>query len=103
MKTPHRLTLLIGSDIHGKYNPVTDSYEQGNIKKIVLPCLVNVISNSKQLKDYGSQTEKVISCRFMQEIKQPFSRAIFDGEIFERMDSIDAPIKGAVKLKRVVE
>lgn len=103
MKTPHRLTLLIGSDIHGKYNPVTDSYEQGNIKKIVLPCLVNVISNSKQLKDYGSQTEKVISCRFMQEIKQSFTRAIFNNEIYERMDSIDAPIKGAVKLKRVVE
>lgn len=103
MKTPHRLTLLIGSNIHGKYNPVTDSYEQGSIKKIVLPCLVNVISNSKQLKDYGSQTEKVISCRFMQEVKQPFSRAIFDNEIYERMDSIDAPIKGAVKLKRVVE
>ena len=98
MKTPHRLTLLIGSNVHGKYNPVTDSYEQ-----VVLPCLVNVISDSKQLKDYGSKTDKVISCRFMQEIKQPFSRAIFNGEIFERMDSIDAPIKGAVKLKKVVE
>lgn len=103
MKTPHRITLLLGTGIHIKYNPITDNYEQGNAKKMVLPCFVNVISNSKQLKDYGSQTDKVISCRFMQEIKQPFSRAIFNNEIYERMDSIDAPIKGAVKLKRVVE
>ena len=39
-------------------------------------------------------------CRFQQE-QEPFQYAIYDGGRYELLDAIDAPIKGAVRLKKV--
>ena len=38
-------------------------------------------------------------CRF-QQAQKPFATAIYDGSKYVPMDQIDAPIKGAVRLKK---
>lgn len=98
MKTPHRITLIHGG--RKKYNPETDSYEMEAIKTIIVPCLVNKVSQSKVFENYGNRTDTVISCRFQKE-QAPFSQAIFNGDTYEPIEAIDAPIKGAVRLKKV--
>lgn len=99
MKTPHRITLIrVGNQ--PKYNPATDSYEEVAGQETVVPCLVNFVSQAKVFAEYGNHQEKVMICRF-QQAQEPFSVAIFDGSRYEPLDQIDAPIKGAVRLKKV--
>lgn len=106
MKTPHRIALFRGGSVP-KYNPATDSYDETPGTKTLVPCLVNFISQAKVFQEYGNRTDKVMICRFMQEQK-PFSKAYFvdhrnqaNTGYYEPLDAIDAPIKGAVRLKEV--
>ena len=61
---------------------------------------MNFISQAKVFELYGSHNEKIMICRFQQE-QEPFQHAIYDGSRYEPLDAIDAPIKGAVRLKKV--
>lgn len=99
MKTPHRITLVRGGTVP-KYNPETDSYDEIQGAETIVPCFVNFISQSKVFEEYGSRSEKVMICRFQQE-QEPFKYAIYDSIRYEPLDAIDAPIKGAVRLKKV--
>lgn len=99
MKTPHRITLVRGGTVP-KYNPETDSYDEIQGVETTVPCLVNFISQAKVFEEYGSRSENVMICRFQQE-QEPFQSAIYDGFRYEPLDAIDAPIKGAVRLKKV--
>lgn len=99
MKTPHRITLIRGTGAP-KYNPETDEYENQEERSETVPCLVNFIRQARVFKDYGNQTDTVMICRFQQEQK-PFATAIYDGSKYIPMDQINAPIKGAVRLKKV--
>ena len=99
MKTPHRITLIRGGSTP-KYNPETDEYENQEGQSETVPCLVNFVRQARVFKDYGIQTDTVMICRFQQEQK-PFATAIYDGSEYVPMDRIDAPIKGAVRLKNV--
>lgn len=98
MKTPHRITLICGG--RKKYNPETDSYEMQARKTVTVPCLVNKVSQSKVFENYGNRIDTVIICRFQKE-QAPFTQAVFDGNTYEPIEAIDAPIKGAVRLKKV--
>ena len=98
MKTPHRITLICGG--RKKYNPESDSYEMEARKTITVPCLVNKVTQLKVFENYGNRTDTVISCRFQKE-QAPFSQAVFNGDTYEPIEAIDAPIKGAVRLKKV--
>lgn len=98
MKTPHRITLICGG--RKKYNPETDEYETQARKAVTVPCLVNKISQSKVFENYGNRTDTVIICRFLKE-QAPFTQAIFERDTYEPIEAIDAPIKGAVRLKKV--
>ena len=62
--------------------------------------MVNFISQAKVFEAYGSKNEKVMICRFQQE-QEPFQSATYEGNKYEPLDQIDAPIKGAVRLKKV--
>ena len=99
MKTPHRI-ILVRADSVPKYNPETDRYSEEIEEKELVPCLVNFISQAKVFELYGSRSEKIMICRFQQE-QEPFQSAIYDGIKYEPLDTIDAPIKGAVRLKKV--
>ncbi|MEQ9809186.1 hypothetical protein [Streptococcus jiangjianxini] len=99
MKTPHRI-ILVRADSVPKYNPETDIYSEEIGEKELVPCLVNFISQAKVFELYGSRSEKIMICRFQQE-QEPFQSAIYDGIKYEPLDTIDAPIKGAVRLKKV--
>ena len=98
MKTPNRITLICGG--RKKYNPESDSYEMEARKTITVPCLVNKVTQLKVFENYGNRTDIVISCRFQKE-QAPFSQAVFNGDTYEPIEAIDAPIKGAVRLKKV--
>lgn len=98
MKTPHRIILICGG--RKKYNPESDSYEMEARKTITVPCLVNKVTQSKVFELYGNRTDTVISCRFQKE-QAPFDQAVFNGDTYEPIEAIDAPIKGAVRLKKV--
>lgn len=98
MKTPHRIALIYGG--RKKYNPETDSYEMEARKTITVPCLVNKVTQPKVFENYGNRTDTVIVCRFLKE-QAPFSQAIFNSDTYEPIEAIDAPIKGAVRLKKV--
>lgn len=99
MKTPHRITLVRG-EVPPRYNPATNSYDETVGKQTVVPCLVNFISQARVLKEYGNQTDVIMICRF-QQAQEPFQSAIYDGGKYISMDQIDAPIKGAVRMKKV--
>lgn len=99
MKTPHRISLFRDGTT-SKYNPETDSYDETPGTEIIVPCLVNFISQAKVFEEYGSRSEKIMICRFQQE-QEPFQYAVYDGGRYELLDAIDAPIKGAVRLKKV--
>ena len=99
MKTPHRIKLVRGGTVP-KYNPETDSYDEVQGVETTVPCLVNFISQAKVFEEYGSRSENVMICRFQQE-QEPFQSAIYGGSKYEPLDQIDAPIKGAVRLKKV--
>jgi len=98
MKTPHRITLICGG--RKKYNPEKDSYETQVRKTVTVPCLVNKVSQSKVFELYGNRTDVIISCRFQQE-QAPFTQAVYKRDTYEPIEAIDAPIKGAVRLKKV--
>ena len=98
MKTPHRIILICGG--RKKYDPETDSYEMEARKTITVPCLVNKVSQSKVFELYGNRTDVIISCRFQQE-QAPFTQAVYKRDTYEPIEAIDAPIKGAVRLKKV--
>lgn len=99
MKTPHRITLVRGGS-GPKYNPETDGYDETKGAETIVPCLVNFISQAKVFETYGSRTDKIMICRFQQE-QEPFATAIYAGSKYVPLDQIDAPIKGAVRLKKV--
>lgn len=99
MKTPHRIALVRGSTVP-KYNPATDSYDEGKGVEVIVPCLVNFISQAKVFELYGSRNEKIMICRFQKE-QEPFNYAIYKGSRYEPIDQIDATIKGSVRLKKV--
>ena len=98
MKTPHRIILICGG--RKKYNPETDSYEMQVRKTVTVPCFVNKVSQAKVFENYGNRTDTVIICRFLKE-QTPFEQAVFEGNTYEPTEAIDAPIKGAVRLKKV--
>lgn len=103
MKTPHTITLIYGETPRKEYNPKTGEYEQvGEVTEKEVPCLFNFISQEQVFRDYGSKHEKMAIVRFNQE-QQPFIRAIYQGVKYKPYDRIDAPIKGAVRLVKVVE
>ncbi|WP_438837966.1 hypothetical protein [Streptococcus pluranimalium] len=99
MKTPHRI-ILVRTENVPKYDPETDSYSEEIGEKELVPCLVNFISQAKVFELYGNRKEKIMICRFQQE-QEPFQYAIYDGSRYEPLDAIDAPIKGAIRLKKV--
>ncbi|HEL2438172.1 TPA: hypothetical protein TZW69_002109 [Streptococcus suis] len=99
MKTPHRITLIRG-EVSPRYNPETNGYDETKGSETVVPCLVNFISQARVLKEYGNQTDVIMICRF-QQAQEPFQSAIYDGSKYVPMDQIDAPIKGAIRLKKV--
>lgn len=98
MKTPHRIILICGG--RKKYNPETDSYEMQVRKTVTISCFVNKVSQAKVFENYGNRTDTVIICRFLKE-QTPFTQAVFEGNTYEPIEAIDAPIKGAVRLKKV--
>ena len=101
MKTPHRITLVRGETV-GVYNPETSQIEYPETDKTTVPCLVNFISRATVLREYGDIQDNIIICRFNQ-AQSPFESAIYDSKTFKPMDKIDAPIKGAVRLKEVLQ
>lgn len=101
MKTPHRIDLIIKGGTK-KYNPLTQKYEGESETISDVPCLVNYISQAKVFELYGDRTKRMIIARFMQE-QPPFEKAIYDNRTWTPIEAIDAPIKGAVRLKEVVE
>lgn len=98
MKTPHRIILVRG-EVTPRYNPETDSYSDELGEEQLVPCFVNFISQSKVFELYGNRNQKIMVCRFMQE-QEPFGYAVFNGVRYEPIERIDAPIKGAVRLKK---
>ena len=101
MKTPHRIKLYIDKGTP-KYNPTTGEYDQVEGTYKVVPCFVNAISQSKVFEEYGDRTQKIIVCRFNQE-QVAFVQAEYQGALYEPVEAIDAPIKGSVRLRKVVE
>lgn len=99
MKTPQRI-VLFKDDVTERYNPITDTYEEQESEYVEVPCLINFINQSKTFQDYGNRTDYVMICRFMQE-QEPFKKALYNEEYFIPLESINAPIKGAVRLKKV--
>lgn len=101
MKTPH-LILLYPEKGTPKYNPVTGEYESTEGQTVEVNCLVNRVSQSKVFEEYGNRTEVMIICRFNQE-QEPFVQAKYQEHWYEPVETIDAPIKGSVRLRKVVE
>lgn len=64
--------------------------------------MINFISKERQFRDYGDKINKMAIVRFSQRV-EPFARAIINDEVYKPYDEIDAPIKGAVRLVKVVE
>lgn len=102
MKTPHRIILQRGENVMGRYNPETDTYDKGIVNHQTVPCFVSVLSQKVVFEAYGRRSDKVISCRF-QQAQEPFSRAIYDGAIYEPIEVITGPIKGSIRLKEVAD
>ena len=84
------------------FNPVTGEYEPvGEEVETYVPCLFNFISQEQEFMQYGTREGKLAIARFNQE-QQPFIRAKYKGDTFVPVEAIDAPIKGAVRLRKVV-
>ena len=99
MKTPHTIKLY-DSNGNPQYDPITDTHSDVYTSVIETPCLANYISQQRSFEMYGDRTNRVMIVRFSQE-QQPFDKAEFDGRTFVPIEAIDAPIKGAVRLKEV--
>ena len=98
MKTPHTIDLYVttGETI---FNPVTGQHEETPAIVKQVPCLINFITQAKVFEEYGNRTDKVMIARFNQE-QAPFDCAEYKGETYHPIEQIDAPIKGAIRLKR---
>lgn len=102
MKTPHTITLIRGDEPRQVFNPITGEYETvGEEVEKDVPCLFNFISQEKEFMQYGTREGKLAIARFNQE-QEPFNRAKHKGESYIPVEAIDAPIKGAVRLRKVV-
>lgn len=101
MKTPHTIELYF-DESEPAYDPVTDSYITPTETPKTVPCYANYISQARVFELYGSRTDRVLIARFMQEQPRFIKAKIFD-RLFIPIDAIDAPIKGAVRLKEVLE
>lgn len=101
MKTPHRITLIRGENVAGKYDPITDTYTSDVIEEVTVPCNINFISQSKVFAEYGNRQDKVMICRFMQ-TQKPFEQALYNNELYEPIEKLTTSFKGAIRLKRVV-
>lgn len=99
MKTPHKIKLLRG-EVTPRYNPVTNSYDNGNVHEEVIPCFINYITHEKVFENYGSRSERVIVVRFKQEV-EPFTEAIYNGKRYEPIERLDFKFKGSIRLKEV--
>lgn len=99
MKTPHRITLVRGGSSTPVYNPVTDEYEQEKGEEVVIPCLVNAITQARVFEEYGNRQDVVIIARFNQP-QDDFHTAYFEGATYKPIEAIDAP-KAAIRLRRV--
>ena len=103
MKTPHTITLIYGEESEPEYNWKNCENETvGEALETQVPCLFNFISQEQQFRSYGSKQEKMAIVRFMQE-QEPFTHARYKDDLYKPYDAIDAPVKGAVRLVRVVE
>lgn len=98
MKTPHRITLIRGENIQGRYNPVTDTYETGITNRQTVPCFVTETRNAKVFEEYGDRNLKLITCRFMQP-QAPFASAEFNGKTYTPLETLTGLIKGSIRLK----
>ena len=99
MKTPHSIELIYG-DGKREYDPILDEYIEGASESVKVPCLANFVSQERVFELYGDRIDRVLIVRFSQEQK-PFKRAKFDDRTFVPIEAIDAPIKGAVRLREV--
>ena len=99
MKTPHTIKLY-PTHKEPEFDPITGGYTAAENTYSQVPCLINFISQARVFELYGSRTEKVMICRFSQE-QQPFEMAEYDGQKYKPIEAIDAPTKGAVRLKAV--
>lgn len=99
MKTPHLINLYkrIGKS---QYDPVTDTYTDHYSGPIRTHCLANYISQQRVFEMYGDRVSRVLIARFNQ-AQEPFDLAEYDGRTFKPIETLDAPIKGAVRLKEV--
>ena len=103
MKTPQTITLIYSGESYTEYNWRTGEYEEvGEGFELQVPCLFNFISKEQQFREYGTKQERMAIVRFMQE-QEPFTHARYKDDLYKPYDAIDAPIKGAVRLVRVVE
>lgn len=99
MKTPQTIILKYANKIE-RYDPITDTYTSFESRLVETPCLANFISKERIFELYGDRVNRVLVVRFNQE-QAPFKEAIYQGRTFVPIESIDAPIKGAVRLKEV--
>ena len=81
------------------YNPVTDEYEQEKGEEVLVPCLVNAITQARVFEEYGNRQDMVIIARFSQP-QDDFHTAYFEGATYKPIEAIDAP-KAAIRLRRV--
>lgn len=100
MKTPHTINLVRSGGVR-RYDPVKDRYIDPDYQVMRVPCLANYLSQQRIFELYGNRTDRVLTVRFNQK-QEPFDKAFFDGKTFVPVDAIDAPIKGSVRLKEVV-
>lgn len=99
MKTPHTIKLHFSKG-EKKYDPITDSYIEAENEVKAVPCLANYVTQAKSFELYGDRTNRILVARFSQE-QPPFTKAEYNGRLFTPIEQIDAPIKGAIRLKEV--
>lgn len=65
-----------------------------------MDCLVNKVTQERVYEIFGNHKDEVIIVRFNQQ-PPDFNEAIFEGGTYHPIEAIDAPVKSAVRLKRV--
>lgn len=100
LKTPHMITLI---KKHGRdrFDPHTGQVKSAEYMRWDVPCLVTKVTQARQFEAYGSRDKEVIIARLMQPVA--FDAAEYRGRRYKPLESIDAPIKGAVRLEAVVD
>ena len=99
MKTPHLINLYKRTSKR-QYDPITDTYTDHYSGPVRTHCLANYISQQRVFELYGDRVNRVLIARFNQP-QEAFDKAEFDGRTFKPIETIDAPIKGAVRLREV--